>query len=118
MSNRIEKINSEVHKTLTQILANELKDPRLTGFVTITEVKVSGDLSHCKIFVTILAQSEQEKALTFKILKDCAPYIRKSLAQKLNMRLTPEIHFFIDETWEEGIKIDKLLDTISKAKEK
>lgn len=118
MSNRLERINSEVHKTLTQILANELKDPRLTGFVTITEVKVSGDLSHCKVFITILASSEKEKSQTFKILKDCAPFIRKSLAQKLNMRLTPEIHFFLDETWEEGIKMDKLLDSISQSGDK
>ena len=118
MSNRIERINSEVHKTLTQILSNELKDPRLKGFITITEVKVSADLSHCKVFVTILTANDKEKAQSFKILQDCASYIRKSLAQKLNMRLTPEIHFFLDETWEEGIKMDKLLDSIVKPEEK
>ncbi len=117
MSNRIERINSEVHKTLTQILSNELKDPRLKGFITITEVKVSGDLSHCKVFVTIMAENDKEKKQSFKILQDCSSYIRKSLAQKLNMRLTPEIHFFMDETWEEGIKMDKLLDSLSKTGE-
>ena len=118
MSNRIERINSEVQKALTQILANEIKDPRLKSFVTITEVKVSGDLSYCKVFVSILAQNEKEKSQSFKILQDSCSFIRKSLAQKINLRLTPEIHFFMDETWEEAAKMDRLLDSISTKEKK
>lgn len=112
MSTRTQRINSEVQKTLTIILANEIKDPRLTALITITKVEVSADLSHAKVFVSILAKNKKEEEQSFSVLKSSSSYIRKSLAQKLNMRLTPEIHFFVDNTWEESAKMDRLLDSL------
>ena len=113
MSNRIDRINSEVQKTLTKILATELKDPRLSGMITITKTEVSADLSHAKVFVSILAKNKKDEQQDFQILCKSAGYIRKSLSQKLNMRLTPELHFFIDTTWEEAAKMDRLLDSLN-----
>ena len=112
MSTRTMRINSEVQKCLTKILSNELKDPRISGMITITEVDVSGDLSHAKVFVTILGKSKKAEDQTFKILQASSSYIRKSLSQKLNMRITPELHFFIDNTYDESAKMDKLLDSL------
>lgn len=113
MSNRIDRINSEVQKTLTKILATELKDPRLSGMITITKTEVSADLSHAKVFVSILAKNKKQEQQDFQILCKSAGYIRKSLSQKLNMRLTPELHFFVDTTWEEAAKMDRLLDSLN-----
>lgn len=113
MSTRTDRLNSEVQKTLTKIIANELKDPRLDGMITITKTEVSADLSHAKVFVSVLAKNKKAEDLTFGILVNSAAYIRKSLSQKLNMRLTPEIHFFKDTTWEEAAKMDRLLDSLN-----
>ncbi len=113
MSTRIERLNSEVQKTLTQILSNELKDPRINGLITITKTEVSADLSHAKVFVSILSNSKKNEEMTFKILQNSSSFIRKSLSQKLNLRLTPEIHFFKDTTWEEAARMDRLLDSLN-----
>ncbi len=113
MSTRTDRLNSEVQKTLTQIIANELKDPRINGMITITKTEVSADLSHAKVFVSILSPNKKAEDLTFNILVNCSSFIRKSLSQKLNMRLTPEIHFFKDTTWEEAAKMDRLLDSLN-----
>ncbi len=113
MSTRTDRLNSEVQKTLTTILANELKDPRISGMITITKTEVSADLSHAKVFVSILAKNPKEEKTTFDILTKSASFVRKSLSQKLNMRLTPEIHFFKDTTWEEAARMDRLLDSLN-----
>mgnify|MGYP002521090671 CR=1 FL=1 len=116
MNNRIDRINSEVRKAISTIVANEIKDPRVNVFITITKVEVSADLSHCKVFVSLLG-SEENNTQTFNILKSSSSYIRKSLSQKLNMRITPEIHFFLDTSWEEGEKMDKLISKLNIPKE-
>jgi len=117
MSNKTDRINSEIHKALTSILSNELRDPRLSGMITIVTVDVSADLSNCKVFVTVLASNEQEEKENFEILKSSASYIRRSLSKKLNLRLTPVIHFYLDNTWKEGAKMDKLLSSLDIPKE-
>lgn len=113
MSTRTGRLNSEVQKTLTKIIANELKDPRIKGLITITKTEVSADLSHAKVFVSILAENKKAEQTTFDILVNSSSFIRKSLSEKLNMRLTPEIHFFKDTTWEEAAKMDRLLDSLN-----
>lgn len=117
MSNKIDRINSEVQKSLTTILANELRDPRINGMITVVGVEVSADLSHCKVFVTVLSPNDKEEKQTFEILKSSSAYIRRSLSQKLNLRMTPALHFFLDDTWKEGAKMDKLLSSIDIPKE-
>ena len=109
---RIERVNTEVHRALSNILSNELKDPRITGLITIVKTEVSADLSHAKVFITILEKNEKEKQTTFDILKNSEGYIRKSLANKLNMRLTPQIHFFLDNTFDEARKMEELIDSL------
>jgi len=117
MSNKIDRINSEVQKALTTILANELRDPRITGMITIVDVETSADLSHSKVFVTILTPNEKEEKQTFEGLNSSASYIRRSLSKKLNLRTTPALHFFLDNSWKEGAKMDKILSSIDIPKE-
>lgn len=117
MSNRLERVNSEVQKSLSKILSNELRDPRIKALVTITKVEVSADFSHAKIFVSLLGANANEESQTFEILKSSASFIRKSLSQKLNLRLTPELHFFIDDAWKEGERMEKIISSLNIPKE-
>ncbi len=112
MSSKLERINAEIKKTLSIILANQLRDPRISGMVTIVQVGVSADLSNCKVFVSVLAKNEAEEQETFKTLQSSSSYIRKNLAKKLNLRITPALHFLLDQSWKESEKMDRLLSSI------
>ena len=117
MSNRLLRINGEVQKALSKIISNDLRDPRINSLITVTRVEVSADLSHAKVFVTILSENDTYKQQTYKILNASSSFIRKALSQELNMRLTPEIHFFLDDTWEKGEHMDNLISKLNIPKE-
>ncbi|MCK8823503.1 30S ribosome-binding factor RbfA [Fuchsiella alkaliacetigena] len=102
-----ELIKQEVSQMLLQ---DEIKDPRI-GFVTITDVEVSGDLRHAKIFVSVL-DDEQAKEETMEGLKNAVGYIRRELGQRIRLRHTPEIIFRYDNSIERGTKIFKILEEL------
>lgn len=111
MNNRLNRVNSEVKKVMANSLAS-LRDPRMSGFITITKVDTSADLGHAKVWVSILAPTDPERENTFKALQASSSFFRKELAHKLNMRITPEVHFFIDNGLLENDKMEKLLQSI------
>jgi len=90
------------------MLAGELKDPRLAGLVTVTEVRVSADLKQARIYVSVMGtQAEQTSAL--QGLAAAAGYVRHELTERLQMRRAPEVHFVLDHTEEYGQRIEELL---------
>ena len=103
------RINDEVKKELSFIL-REVKDPRLSdAFISITSVEVSGDLKFAKVYYSALMGDKKEIA---KGLKSCAGFIRREIARRLNLRMTPEFTFFEDHSIEHGAHISKLLNQI------
>lgn len=116
MKNRLNRINSEVKKVLANSLIL-LRDPQISGFVTITKVETSADIGHTKVWVGILASNDQEREKTFKALQSSSSFFRRELAHKLNMRTTPEVHFFIDNGLLENQKMEALLQSINIPKE-
>ena len=103
------RINDEVKKELSFIL-REVKDPRLSeAFISITSVEVSGDLKFAKVYYSALMGDKTEIA---KGLKSCAGFIRREIARRLNLRMTPEFTFFEDHSIEHGAHISKLLNQI------
>ena len=110
MANYIKgRINDEVKKELSFIL-REVKDPRLSdAFISITSVEVSGDLKFAKVYYSALMGDKKEIA---KGLKSCAGFIRREIARRLNLRMTPEFTFFEDHSIEHGAHISKLLNQI------
>ncbi len=107
MNQRIERVAEAVKEEVAQILQRELKDPRV-GFVTVTRVKVSPDLSHATVYFSLLAKGVAREQ-TESGLKSAQGYIRRLLGGRLRLRVTPELDFRIDPSVEESIRISKLL---------
>jgi ribosome-binding factor A len=96
------------------ILQRQMKDPRI-GFVSVTDVELSADLRHAKIFVSILGDAEA-KARTMQGLESAQGYIRTELARRIRLRHIPEVLFRLDESIERGARVERLLREVSKPK--
>ena len=92
-NNRINRIDEEYKKELSQIIGYELKDPNITGLISVTKVKVTTDLKYAKVYVSIMGSKNLKE--TMNGLKNAAGYIRSELAKRINLRNTPEIIFEI-----------------------
>ena len=87
------RINEEVKKVVSSLIQNEIKDPRLTAMISVTGVEVTRDLSYAKVFVSIFANSEEEKESNLKALKSASGFIRREVGRKVKLRVTPQIIF-------------------------
>lgn len=110
---RHERIAEEIHHEVSSMLAGELKDPRIAGMVTVTEVRVSPDMKLARIFVSVLG-SEAEQNSTMKGLEAAAGFVRHELAERLRLRRAPEMLFLLDHSEEYGQRIDQLLRSTKK----
>lgn len=115
VNNRINRIDEEYKKELSNIIDRELKDPNITGLISVTKVKVTTDLKYAKVYVSIMGSKNLKD--TMKGLKNASGYIRTELAKRINLRNTPEITFEIDDSIEYGAKIDNILKEIMPKKE-
>ncbi len=109
-NNRIERIDEEYRKQLSQIIGYELKNPNVTGMISVTKVKVTPDLKYAKVFISILNSKNIKD--TMEGLKKSSGFIRTELAKRINLRNTPELIFEIDDSMEYGAKIDSILKEI------
>ena len=109
------RINEEVKREISNIIQNEIKDPRLTAMVSVTDVKVTKDLRYAKVFVSIFGKDDEEKNNTCVALKNASGYIRKEIGQRINLRYNPQIIFELDDSINYGMHIEEL---IQKVKEK
>jgi len=107
------RINMEVQKELSQIIRLEIKDPRIHPMTTVVSVEVTPDLKFCKAYISILGNEEAGKA-TIEGLKSAEGYIRRELAQRVNLRNTPQIKFILDQSIEYGVNMTRLIDEVTK----
>ncbi|MGN0398181.1 MAG: 30S ribosome-binding factor RbfA [Candidatus Fimimorpha sp.] len=107
------RINGEVQKELSNIIRNEIKDPRIHPMTSVVSVEVAPDLKSCKAYISVLGGEEAQKD-TIKGLKNAAPYIRRQLAHSVNLRNTPEIFFVLDQSIEYGVHMTKLINEVTK----
>ena len=109
---RMDRINEELRRELTQILREEVKDPRVDQhLLSVIKADTSKDLKYCKVFISILGDDEQRME-TAKALKSAAGFIRRELAARLNLRNTPELKFVMDDSIEYSIHISQMLKEI------
>lgn len=108
--NRAERVSGALKKEISNIIHNELKDPRI-GFVTITRIELTKDLRYAKIFFSVLG-SEKEQKDTEKALGSASGFIRRLIAQRIRLRFVPEIKFIQDKSCEYSIHIQQELDKI------
>lgn len=111
---RTERLAELIKTEFGQILQRDLKDPRI-GFVSVTEVELSNDHSHVKIFVSILGD-EVAKKQTMEGLESAKGFIRTELGQRIRVRHTPEVHIIEDNSLERGSRIFELLQEVKKDK--
>ncbi len=111
---RSTRVGDLLREEIADITMHKLKDPRL-GFITVTEVQVSDDLRHAKVYMSVLEDTKKNE--TLKILSSSARFIRSELSKRLRkMRSIPKITFKLDESIEYGAKIDRLLEEIETTK--
>ena len=110
MSARQDKVKAQIKKAVSSIVNNEIKDPRL-GFVTITSVEVSPDLRYAKIFFSVLGK-EKEHTRTKAALDSASGFIRKLVADRIQLRFAPELSFREDRSGEYSAKIEEILSEI------
>lgn len=111
-NNRMTRVNDEITKELANIIRGELKDPRIGVMTSVLRVETTQDLKYCKIFISVLGNDEEKKEV-MKGLKSASGYIRHLLADRINLRITPELMFRLDDSVEYGIKMSKLIEQIS-----
>ncbi|MEG4495891.1 30S ribosome-binding factor RbfA [Microcoleus sp. F10-C6] len=112
-SRRIERVASMIKREVSLMLLNGIKDDRVgAGMVSVTDVIVSGDLQHTKIFVSIYG-TDEAKAETMEGLQSATSYVRSQLGQRLQLRRTPEVIFLEDRSLERGDKMLILLNQLS-----
>ncbi|MBQ7448020.1 MAG: 30S ribosome-binding factor RbfA [Eubacterium sp.] len=106
------RINEEVMRELSKIIRMELKDPRIHPMTSISGVEVAPDLKTCKAYISVLGD-EKELADTMDGLNSASGFIRRCLAQSLNLRNTPEIRFIADQSIAYGIEMSKKIDALT-----
>ncbi|MGM9452955.1 30S ribosome-binding factor RbfA [Legionella bozemanae] len=107
---RTDRVAEMIQRKLAQIIPKEVKDPRLTGFVTISAVKVAADLGHAKVYFTVL---NDDKKIAETILNAAASYLRSALARSITLRTVPQLHFVYDESIEYGQRLSRLIDKVN-----
>lgn len=110
------RINQEVLRELSTLITMEVKDPRIAPMTSVTACEVAPDLKTAKVFISVLGDKEA-KDNTLKGLKSASPFLRTSLAKSLNLRNTPELKFFIDDSIEYGVRMTNLINSMNIAPE-
>jgi len=109
-TNRLDRVNEELKKEISNIINYEVTNSNVTGMVSVTKVKVSPDLQYARVYVSILNSKNVKQTLAG--LKASSGFIRSRIAEKINMRVTPELVFEFDDSLEYGQKIDTILNEI------
>ena len=113
----MDRINEEVRRELSEILREEVKDPRVDQhLLSVIKADTSKDLKYCKVFISVLGGAEQRQE-TQKALKSAAGFIRRELAARLNLRNTPELKFVMYDSIEYSIHISQMLKSIEQPEE-
>lgn len=114
---RVARVAEQVKREISQMLLSGIKDDRVgSGMVSVTNVVVSGDLQHAKIYVSVYG-TEEARAETMEGLKAATGYVRSELGQRMRLRRTPEVRFIEDRSLEEGTQIISLLNQLSRERE-
>lgn len=105
------RINGEVQRVLAEIIRGEIKDPRISRWTSVVAVEVAPDLKTCKAWISVLGDEEVRKN-TLEGLKSAEGFIRRQLAQTINLRNTPDINFIMDQSIEYGVNMSRKIDEV------
>ncbi|WP_163536838.1 30S ribosome-binding factor RbfA [Gracilibacillus sp. YIM 98692] len=112
---RANRVAEQMKKELGDIISRKIKDPRV-GFVTITDVEVSGDLQQAKVFISVLGEEEKRQETLIGLAK-AKGFIRSEIGKRIRLRKIPELYFDFDETIERGNRIEHILRELNESKD-
>ena len=107
------RINAEVQRELSNIIRNEVKDPRIHMLTSVVSVIVAPDLKTCKAYISVLGSTEEGEATVAGTLKSAEGFIRSQLAKNLNLRNTPQIQFILDQSIEYGVNMTRKIEELA-----
>ncbi len=107
---RTDRIEEEIKKIVSVLIDRGLKDPRLTGLISVTKVSVTNDLKYCKIYVSMLGTKDTSEAMD--ALSSAAGFVRKEIGSKIRMHSTPEVKFELDDSMEYGAHIQNIINDL------
>ena len=113
MSLRNERVRKTLMKEIADIIQKELKDSRIHGIVSITDIEIAHDNSFAKVFYSVFA-SEEDKKITINAITENTPKIRYEVGKRIRLRLTPELRFIPDDSLERGANVTAIINKISK----
>ena len=111
MSQRLNRINDQITAVAAQIIRGEMADPRIGTVVSVTKADTTRDLKFCKIFISVLGDEAQTEE-TMTALTKASGFVRKRIAEIINLRVTPEITFVLDDSIAHGVRMRKLIDDL------
>ena len=111
-SRKYSRLNQEIRKELSNIIRNEMKDPRIGLITSVTDVEVTTDLKECRVFISVLGDEDVKKE-TLNSLNKGKGFLRYNLAKKMNLRNTPELTFAEDNSIERGMYMDSIMDSLT-----
>lgn len=114
MSLRNERVRKTLMKEIADIIQKDVRDPRINGVVSITDIELSHDNSFAKVYFSVFSTSEDAKKQTIEALEDNVSKIRYEVGKRIRLRLTPELRFIPDDSLERGTRVMDLIDKVSK----
>ena len=109
---KMTRINEEVLRELSNILRGEIKDPRISPMCSVVAVEVAPDLKSAKAYISVLGDEAAQES-TMEGLKSSAGFIRRKLAENVNLRNTPEMTFILDQSIEYGVRMSRMIDEVA-----
>ena len=118
MKIKMERVNSELARQITKIIAEDVKDPRLhNAIIGVTKLYTTPDLKYAKVYLSIYAANDEERQEAYYTICRSKTFIRNMLKDSVQIRLLPELNFIIDDSVDYSIKIDEILNKIKKQEE-
>ena len=110
---RMRRVDEAIRQVIGDAMAGELKDPRV-GFVTVTDVRTSADLSHARVYVSVLGDEQQRRA-SLEGLRSAHGFLQGRVASELHLKRTPTLDFSYDDTTDRALRVDSLIDELDRS---
>lgn len=109
---RIARVNDLIREEISSMLMHDVKDPRISGLLSVTEVQTSADLKHARVFISVMG-SEDEKKRVEEGLAAATGFLRRGLGERISLRYTPELSFQRDDSIEKGSRLLRLINQVA-----
>lgn len=114
--NRTDRLNSLLKEVISDVIRKDVRNPRVVELVTVTRVQITKDLRHAKVYISVIG-AEQDKVETIEALNSAAGFIAVQASHQVVMRYFPELVFKLDDSVEKHMRIEELLNKLSKERE-